>query len=412
MANVLNVKPLSSLVLAESSSQQFKQHHQFFAGRQRMHHRFLFNLVVIYSLQGFGTEASFLSDWLGVRRNSRRAPLGDLQGDFKSLTQDLVGLLIGSGAFSSAPVSPAASAPALAPETVVAAPSLTNHALQRESRTLLGIRREREQLGLLQMRSGIGSQHRRLTLNHLAKCGGSFARVVLQDVVKDVQIENEAAMVSGDDVRNNDFIIGLVRNPFDYYVSLWSFTSEPNSCCFKFALDEARRSELLSKSKVHGDTAEDRSRFKRWLQEISTDQLGVMSLRFYGSYLDPGKEKVIENDWHYKTARSYFQTHEDLKGHIQSELGRFDAEDGPVSCWVRTEILEQDLRRCLSRYEDTMGHSFVDFKALEAKLATASRNSAPRAPCDDFYDDELKQLVQQVDGELLRAFQYPSRCSE
>jgi len=367
----------------------------------------LFNVAVSVFLFRF-TEASFLSSWLGARRNPPRTRLGDLQGDFKSLTQDLVGLLIGSGAFSSQGALWEASAASTEPENLL---SMKQPPAQ-ESRTLLNIRKEREQLGLLQMSSSHSLQHRRLTLNHLAKCGGSFARLVLQDVVKDVQIENEAAMVSREDVQNNDFIIGLVRNPFDYYVSLWSFTSEPNSCCFKFALNETQRSGLLSSSKVHGDTHEDRARFKAWLREISADQLGVMSLRFYGSYLEPGKERVIENDWHYKTARHYFEAHPDLKDHIVSELHQFGMDDGPVSCWVRTEDLEQDLRHCLKRYEESRAHSMVDFDALESKLKTAAKNSVPRIPCNDFYDDDLKELVRKVDGQLLRAFQYPSRCSD
>lgn len=370
--------------------------------------RFLLGLAVTALFQ-YRVHASLLSYWLGARRTNERARLGDLQGDFKSLTEDLVGLLIGSGAFSTQATQPSVES---APMTDQVAMTTSGHPVGRESRVLLNIRKQREQLGLLQMQSSTGQQqHRRLTLNHLAKCGGSFARVVLQDVVKDVQIENEAAMVSRDDVQNNDFIIGLVRNPYDYYVSLWSFTSEPGTCCFKFALNESQRSGLLSSSKVHGDTREDRARFKAWLREISADHLGVMSLRFYGSYLDPGKERVIENDWHYKTARHYFETHTDLKGHILSELGRFDVEDGPVSCWVRTEHLEQDMRHCLQLYEETRGHSLIDFKALESKLTTAAKNSKPRVKCNDFYDDELKEFVRQIDGQLIRAFQYPDGCS-
>jgi len=254
-----------------------------------------------------------------------------------------------------------------------------------------------------------------LVVNHLAKCGGSFLKDVIRWSAPMTKIEDEKFMVTNDDQMNGDFVVGLVRNPLDFYISLWSFTSEPGTCCFKNSLTADQQRLLLSTRKVHGDTHEDRERFRKWLEEVNHEDIGLMSLRFYGSYLDPGKEQLfIGEDWQHMTARNFFHSeHPTWRTNVHAALEHFNTDFGSVDCWIHTEKIVNDTRRCLRLAEQALGkRAPVDWKIAEERMVNASTNAIAHAPCSEFYDDNLLKFVYHRDKHIFRAFGYKPACSK
>lgn len=285
------------------------------------------------------------------------------------------------------------------------------------TRGLLSTRREPVwRLSMPGLNDGDPHQQKHLVLNHLAKCGGSFAKRVLWEAVPGprLRIQEEETSLSEKDLEQNNFIIGIVRNPFDYYVSLWAYTSEPFTCCFKRALTLQQRQETLGRERPLGSSVEDRERFRRWLRAVSSEELGVLSLRFYGSYLrgwdGPGASSLPYN-WQYITARSAAAQAAAPK--VNAALANFSGAvvAGPVSCWVQTEALTEGLRSCLQRYEAEVGLPVVDWAAFNRSAATSDQNDAPHAPCSEFYDRESADLVAAGDAHLFRAFGYARGCN-
>jgi len=277
----------------------------------------------------------------------------------------------------------------------------------------------------LRMRSGVAIARTRLrqrnrqtselVVNHLAKCGGSFLKDVVRSSAPMTKIEDEKFMVTNDDQTNGDFIVGLIRNPLDFYISLWSFTSEPGTCCFKNSLTADQQRRLLSTRDVHGDTREDRHRFRKWLEEVNHDDIGLMSLRFYGSYLDPGKEELlIGEDWQHMTARNFFHLeHPTWRTNVHAALAHFNRDFGSVDCWIHTENIVNDTRRCLHLAEQALGERApVNWTTVEEQMANASTNAIAHAPCSEFYDDNLLKFVYHRDKHIFRAFGYEPACSK
>mmetsp|Transcript_67546 Transcript_67546/g.208960 ORF Transcript_67546/g.208960 Transcript_67546/m.208960 type:complete len:340 (-) Transcript_67546:51-1070(-) len=254
-----------------------------------------------------------------------------------------------------------------------------------------------------------------LVVNHLAKCGGSFVKDVLFQSVPGMrlEVENEADSVTRYDLEGKSFIIGLIRNPFEYYVSLWAYTSNPKSCCFEKALSRAQRREMLGRARPLGSTADDRERFKRWLFAVNSRELGVKSLRFYGSYLYNwgSRHRLVSGRWHYLRASD-----PEVEGAaaplnaVLAELGTGGPMRGPIDCWVHTESLSQDLETCLRDFERVTGKHVVDWFAFNQSLDMNDHNGADHVPCSMFYDNESLALVRSADRHLIRAFGYPDHC--
>jgi len=242
--------------------------------------------------------------------------------------------------------------------------------------------------------------------NHLAKCGGSFAKLILRKSLNAFINENEQIGLSPQDIKNNSFIVGLIRNPFDYYVSLWAYTSDPDTCCFKNATQEAQQTELLGQQLPYGSAEADRKRFRNWLRVILSEKLGVESLRFYGSYLQQGAKEIPNFHRVHANAPNVIR-----KARLVNEaLATFSASNSPISCWVRTESFTDDLRRCLVSYEAIMGQSSVNWAEFNATVKEKPSNPSSHISCNQLYDDATTKLVLQSDRHLLRAFDYPSHC--
>ena len=206
-----------------------------------------------------------------------------------------------------------------------------------------------------------------MVYNHLAKAGGRFVKDVLTKTIPSnlLDIENAKVALTHEDKRIK-FTIGGVRNPCDYYPSLWveQATSDcdwgaSGHCFAGGAFTAAERSELLPDHQEGPfNSTEDIRRFQAFLRNISHPLMNLESLRFWGSYVHGGQEIL----WPPGPKRSFQQsTVSDYLGDLNSqqqtivlqELQQFNVSS--ISCWLKTENLEEDLRTCLEAYEEHGG---------------------------------------------------------
>lgn len=180
------------------------------------------------------------------------------------------------------------------------------NAFQSEPYLRLGDKSERALLGRrdvlgqpFQPREGVNEHKIDITINHLAKAGGTFVHDMVEHSLPKERLtwEREGDGITEFESKEN-FVIGMVRNPLNYYVSLWSYTSDKNHCCFRNSVPAELQDDVFGHDAVLGSTEADKKRFRRWLRLVSTRELGLMSMRFYGSYLNFGRETTLGKQDH------------------------------------------------------------------------------------------------------------------
>jgi hypothetical protein len=252
----------------------------------------------------------------------------------------------------------------------------------------------------------------KLTVNHNPKCGGTFVRDALSASVADAYIQEEFEPVTMDatSTRATDFVVGMVRNPFSYYVSLWSY----NSCVtgrFINALTAEEKSEVLAQE-AHckawnlGVDADDRVRFRKWLKLVNHPDVGLASMRFYFKYVANSELGV---QWGGETAKRCINGEGKCKGNfisadvIADGFHQFDSRKDKI-CWVETGHLTETTKACLIQFEKEGGH--VDWTAFDNSVESGYRNPAPHGKISLFYDHESIQSVLTQDRYLFQYFQF------
>jgi len=98
-----------------------------------------------------------------------------------------------------------------------------------------------------------------------------------------------------------------------------------------------------------------------------------------------------------------------------------------VDCWIRTETLKDDLRSCLTRFNDRAGGDVVNWvefnKTVKAQEEEHEKTSEPgkfkfkvwtknseHQPCDFYFDQANTDFVLQTDSEIFSKFAYPKCC--
>ena len=88
-----------------------------------------------------------------------------------------------------------------------------------------------------------------------------------------------------DTFHKNTFVIGQIRNPFDWYSSIWAYLSEPYN--MRWVPEETRAT--LSSEMPRGSTWADRKRFRDFVRLYAKPEIGALSLHFWVNYVDLGK---------------------------------------------------------------------------------------------------------------------------
>mmetsp|Transcript_13001 Transcript_13001/g.29593 ORF Transcript_13001/g.29593 Transcript_13001/m.29593 type:complete len:288 (+) Transcript_13001:70-933(+) len=231
-----------------------------------------------------------------------------------------------------------------------------------------------------------------LTYNHLPKAGGTAVRQLIWAATSnDYRLEVEDQAIDSNDTQR--FLIGSVRNPCDYYVSLYSYGA--------MGLGPFR--EHVPKELYKTNSAE---HFRRWLRftlEIlgKPSPVGLMTARVLQSYTLQKKPL----DYVFKPMQ--FISAEDM-AEYSATLPKFNRS--VVDCWVMTEDLVADTKRCLQRYE-YVAQDKLDWNHFNELVRTSGRiNPSKHDACSTFFDEGSERLVRQTDSLIFSAFGYSSCC--
>jgi hypothetical protein len=243
-----------------------------------------------------------------------------------------------------------------------------------------------------------------LTYNHLPKAGGTFLTKVLSHVIPHVKIELETQSFTERD-KLDSFTVGSVRNPCAYYVSMWAFNSHGEG-----ALRNWIPSEYWGVSKSL-NTSEDKLKFAKFLQHVLKGRkIGLETTRLIMSYDSQRLSKELASKL---TAE---QLYDQGPAEEQEEFLRLASsfDSSSVDCWIKTESLEDDLKRCLRLYEQSTGNT-VDWNLLDRTIREQHESRFamrydPHQPCDFYYDDASRSLVMDAERAILDHFGYSTCC--
>lgn len=237
--------------------------------------------------------------------------------------------------------------------------------------------------------------------DHMPKAGGTFLMHLIRAAVGHRNFDHlgEFAELTQETI-DSTFVIGSVRNPCDYYVSLWAYGAERGGAMMSRIPDEAK---YVYKTTSPGkDSFEDIRRFRHWVRWINKEgRPGVMSVRF---------------------ARSYANMDMDIKAQFppaRLDDASLDAVERALStpdflqrvdCWVQAEKLDQDTRECLRDWVRKT-HVQLDWGAYEDALHHSNQLQSTHSRCNDYFTRELAQEVRALEAPIFNAFGYDSCCA-
>lgn len=263
--------------------------------------------------------------------------------------------------------------------------------------------------------------------DHLPKAGGSFVRGVLAGPetlgkvipVDHLRILEESHTLSAADKQlTATFTVGSVSNPCDYYVSFWSFfgqiTVDGNMYGGPeyFAVSDAM------------NTAEDQRRFGEWLRYTMPGGLepGELTARVLWSYFNESVGTAARPE---PTMRGWSP-----KDHAVYAAAAEALDPSSVDCWIHTETLTDDLRKCLTLYEARVGPGIVNWNEYETIVARQTREhkeqsikntggkniwtkNSDHPPCEFLFEDQANvDYVLKIDHRIFKKFGYSKCCGK
>lgn len=253
---------------------------------------------------------------------------------------------------------------------------------------------------------------------HLSKTGGMYIRHLLLKALggKAMHLIDEgeglgpfrSAWAGG---RARPFVIGSMRNPCDYYVSLWAYNSHDalaGGAGLMSKVSPELRPLLGLGNNSNFSSADDVQRFRRWLRALASPRFNLLSTRFWIGYFSPTPKK-------YQDCRTHKDCVKDIG--LQLAIAR-DLEPTlkptGVDCWVFTESAQTDLRVCLDRYLRERNVTQVDWTYFDKKIARPGnlQHRSVHMPCAHYYDQDSVEFVRKMDRSLIDAFGFQSCCTE
>ena len=257
-----------------------------------------------------------------------------------------------------------------------------------------------------------------LAYKHMSKCGGSYLVSLLVNMTRGMHgllnkefFDEEHAVTPAR--RAGTFIIASMRNPCDYYVSLWAFQSQKRWSTVQNAAHggtlwqpEATTCDRGRKCPLQPESANsDPDKFEAWvnLTMHTRPGHGILTYRFYDQLVEQRDSLRCWADNLLECADSFDDTA------VSSGMASFDP-DANVDCWVRNEMFDDDVKRCLVEYEQRSG-VMLNWVAFDTRVPVM--NKAGHAPCKHFFAAKpgLESRIMHADRELAHAFHYSSCCA-
>ena len=254
----------------------------------------------------------------------------------------------------------------------------------------------------------------KLVYLELQKTASTFIGVVLSDLIG-AEVREPKHGSLPEDCRSK-FVVGSVRNPWDYYVSLWSFGCQGEGGMYRRATqrrlgETARRLPTMGPllhelrkpvpwwrdvySEPHGP-----EQFRQWLQRVHNPRrasefeprYGACEFRHFAGYAT------------YRYCRLYVDNFGSIaSAATASQMSRILSERFLPEAMIRTESMSNDLLAALRG----AGYDIDD--ALELK--TRERvgvpvNRSQHLPYTTYYDDDSVELVAERDALIISRHGY------
>lgn len=208
----------------------------------------------------------------------------------------------------------------------------------------------------------------------------------------------------------NKFLVVSVRNPWDWYVSLWRFGCNQKGEIHRRLTQEApevmakinkNKSEKVAEkwNSVYANPEEPEN-FRNWLKLI----------------YNPWRMKDLRENYHKSSLSAFagFMTYRYCKFSLKdfqpetviedfSALKAYDEKNNMINGVIKTESLEEDLINVLQQ----AGHE-IDATIINQIYASKSqtKNATKRHPSSFYYDAETIALVAEKDKFIIEKFSY------
>jgi len=254
----------------------------------------------------------------------------------------------------------------------------------------------------------------KLVYLELQKTGCTTIGAVLSDLFGGEQLAPKHGNLP--DGEAHKFVVGSVRNPWDFYVSLWSFGCQNRGELhelltqrhWRAAIRMLPRPEPLAREilrpvspwRRHYDPPHTPAKFRAWLERIQDPPRAREFDRFYGS----ARVKRVAGYATYRYCRLYAG---DQRGFRESRtaaelLERVSASYLP-NAMIRTEHLADDLVDALRSAGYEVGPD------LEEKIRARSEeraNVSSHLRYTEYYDDSSRELVGRRDDLIISKHGY------
>ena len=272
----------------------------------------------------------------------------------------------------------------------------------------------------------------RLVFLQLQKTAGThIARLLVEEFSGRERFGKHRPLPPGFDPGER-LIVGSIRDPWDWYVSLWTFgcrrrggpfdrSTAPRSVWNALRDPGTRRvrgaraaitSRVLaarhewarpasSWRRLHSDAADPRL-FREWLKLALDSRRRFDLFRDYGQSAVSAYAGILTFLYELLYLRDNTALFDRRLLPDLEALIRHDEANGVLGATIRTENLEQDFMDVLGK----AGHALTPRQAERIENAEPTNTSDRRRALADFYDDEARELVAAREALIIRKYGY------
>lgn len=260
-----------------------------------------------------------------------------------------------------------------------------------------------------------------LTYIQMQKTGCTHIAALLADLFDGEQVGKHNA-ATPDQIRRGGYFLSSIRNPWDWYLSLWSFGVQgegglrerltqrrfptPGTLAARHPMRYARRvREELSKDtalwRATYDHAENIQSFRRWLKEIHDPSNSRHLGEGYGDTVLPALCGFMTHRYLRLCCQNSkdLQTPSRLSGHV--DLVRFEQDNCYIDFFIRQESLEESLIAGVEKVR-----ALTEEEKRKIYAARKTNTSRRSFSVTDYYDEASTELVAQRDRLIIGKFGY------
>jgi len=195
-------------------------------------------------------------------------------------------------------------------------------------------------------------------------------------------------------------VLASIRNPWDWYVSLWAFGASGRGALRTRVIRQNRSADRDDWVDVYRNSG-DADAFRRWLRMVHDPD---MAPHLREEYL-PAAER-----WGFFTHRYLNICWRDPMDATDnaSDVADLVARDGE-QCYVDEFVRQEDIGRTLTSALEPFATLTRQQRRMIASSGRSNASIRP-LPLSDYYDKETADLVRDRDGLIVEKFGYPSPC--